>query len=432
MTELAVRPTEGAALLDGLARFLRRYVVMEDAQIAAVALWIVHTHAIDAAESTPFLFIASAEKRSGKTRLLDVLELLVPRPFRAVTPSEAAVFRKIATDSPTLLLDEVDALWSSKRDHEGLRALLNAGHRRGTTVPRVVGQGAAMHVIDFPSFCAKCLAGLGRLPTTVADRSVEIRLQRKRPGETVERFRFRNVAPEAARVRERIARFAEEHVDELSVARPAIPEELGDRASDGWEPLLAIADLAGGDWPERARLAAVRLSTGENREDESAGVLLLRDLRDIFDANETARMTTTAIISALVSIETSPWAEWRGGRPITPNGLASLLRAFRISPTTVRVGQTVARGYKRESFEDAFSRYAPPKAPSEPLQALHPSVHAGSSRVSEPLHEACGTADKPAANRHEHTDVTGVTFVTSFRGTTVSPTSSMAPIGPVT
>jgi len=159
-----------ARLLDDVQAFLRRYVVLTDAQATAVVLWAAHTHAIDAFEVTPFLAITSPEKRCGKTRLLDVLELLVANPWRAVMPSEAVVYRKIAADAPTLMLDETDAIFNTKNTNtEPLRALLNAGNRRGTSVPRCVGP--TQQVVNFEVFGPKALAGIGLLPDTVADRS---------------------------------------------------------------------------------------------------------------------------------------------------------------------------------------------------------------------------------------------------------------------
>ncbi|MCZ7526147.1 MAG: hypothetical protein M5U14_07065 [Acidimicrobiia bacterium] len=135
---------DGAGLLDDVAAFLARYVAFDgDAQRDATALWTVHAHAVDAAETTPRLAIQSAEKQSGKTRLLEVLELVVPAALPVANISPAAMFRVVADGPVTLLVDEVDAIFGVKANgnHEDLRALLNAGYRRGATVARVVGEG---------------------------------------------------------------------------------------------------------------------------------------------------------------------------------------------------------------------------------------------------------------------------------------------------
>jgi hypothetical protein len=181
-------------LLQDIAGFLTRFVVFaKKAQVTVVALWVCHTWVIEAADTTPYLNVSSATKRAGKSLLFDLLELLVRRPWRVATPSEAVLFRKVSADGPTLLLDEADAIFGPKTaNYEGLRALLNAGHRRGTKVPRCVGEGAKVRVEDFEVFCAKGVAGIGSLPDTVSDRAVGMRLQRRAKNETVERFRYRD------------------------------------------------------------------------------------------------------------------------------------------------------------------------------------------------------------------------------------------------
>jgi hypothetical protein len=252
-------PEDRATLLDDLAAFVRRFVVISNAHPAVVALWIVHTHALEAAEATPYLAITSAEKRSGKTRLLEVLTLLVARPLATSNISDAALFRSIASDRPSLLFDEIDAIFGAKaRDREDLRGMINAGHRRGAAVRRVGGANRDKLEV-FPVFCPKALAGIGTLPETVADRSLPIRLERRAPGEAVERFRRRDVEPEAVALRERVERLAAESIEALEAARPELPCDLDDRAQDGAEPLLAIADLAGVEWAQRARQAVVEL-----------------------------------------------------------------------------------------------------------------------------------------------------------------------------
>jgi hypothetical protein len=122
----------GAVILEAVARFLRRFVVLSEAQQSAIALWVAHSYVNEAADTTPYLWITSAEQRSGKSRLLEVVELLVWKPLPTANISDAALYRAIAKMQPTPLFDEVDAIFSAKaRDREDLRGLLNAGYRRG-------------------------------------------------------------------------------------------------------------------------------------------------------------------------------------------------------------------------------------------------------------------------------------------------------------
>lgn len=332
--------------------FLMRFVVISDHQAAAIALWVAHTYALDAAETTPYLAITSPEKRSGKSRLLDVLEEVVFAAWRAVLPSEAVVFRKIEADTPTLLLDEVDAIWGPKaKEHEGLRAMLNAGYRRrGSEVPRCVPP--AMKVGSFSTYCPKALAGIGDLPDTIADRSIPIRMERKRSSDPVDRFRVRDVAPIAAELRAVILEAVTPAVDALTDARPELPGELDDRAQDAWEPLLAIADAAGGEWPLAARTAAVALSSGRDVE-EGIGHRLLVDCRVVFTQTGARRLNTGELLEHLAAIEEAPWGDYFG-RPVTGRRVAGWLRPYGIKPSHTRDGS----GYDRADFVDAWARYA--------------------------------------------------------------------------
>jgi hypothetical protein len=269
------------------------------------------------------------------------------------------VFRKIDADPPpTLLLDEVDAIFNPKNGNtEGLRALLNAGNRPGTKVPRCVGP--SQKLTDFSVFCPKALAGIRDLPDTVADRAIPIRLKRRAPHEPVERFRRREAEEAADALYEWLRSWGERHVPVLAEARPDLPDEIDDRAWDFWEPLFAIADLAKGDWSQKARAAAIALSGSETRDDSSAGVRLLADVRAIFGRRGTDRIASTALVADLHEIEEAPWGEWYG-KPITTHGVAKLLSPFDIRPRTVRLDdETTARGYRLDQLEEAFARYLP-------------------------------------------------------------------------
>ncbi len=211
------------------------------AQPVAVSLWVAHAHAVGASEVSPYLTITSPEKRSGKSRLLEVLRLIVPRPWSVISPSEAVLFRKIDAERPTLLLDEVDTIFRDKSaTYEGLRALLNAGHRRGVMVSRCVGEGKNITTRDFDIFCPKAIAGIGSLPDTVADRSIPIRLVRRAPGELVARFRHREVALDALPIREGWARWASAAIPALRSSHTATKSRRGSRGHRLRTRFLAI------------------------------------------------------------------------------------------------------------------------------------------------------------------------------------------------
>jgi hypothetical protein len=359
----------GAELADAVVAFLRRFVVFMDASAADfLALWTLHTWSFEAAMVTPYVRLTSPERESGKTRALEALALLVRRPWLAAIASTAVVFRKGDAEAPTLLLDEVDLLDFASRTE--LLAVLNSGYRHGIKVPRCDDRGEYR---DFDCFYPKAYAGLGasKLPDTLHSRSVTVRLQRRRRDEPVERFFHHKAAREADPLRAAIAAWGIEHVPALAAREPELPEALRDREQEVWEPLLAIADELGGDWPERARQAAIALAGATARETsdaESNGVRLLDNIGGIFVARGLPEVLLTGqLLAALNEDETLPWGSFRpaGGRAdgLRATDLAALLRPFEITPGQFRVvieGKArTRRGYLRRDFFEAWGRYLP-------------------------------------------------------------------------
>jgi Protein of unknown function (DUF3631) len=348
----------GAELLDALARFIGRYVACSPAARDVGALWVLHTHAFDAADTSPRLAFLSTEPQSGKSRYLEVLKLVVRAPLFAVNISEAALFRVIEARCPTILHDEIDAVFGPKaRDREDLRGMFNAGYERGANVERCVGDGAKMTVKPFSVFAPVALAGLGKLPETLEQRSIVVRMKRRTADETVAKLRRRHVAGEADNLRARAEAWATANLLSLEAIDPEMPDELSDRAQDIWEPLLAIADLAGADWPERARSAAQELFTARRDDEASIGIRLLADIRHVLGACE--GLASGELAKRLADIEGAPWGEW-SDKGFTAHALAKLLRRYDIRPDQHRVGDNTFRGYLATDFADAFARYLKP------------------------------------------------------------------------
>jgi hypothetical protein len=390
----------GAEVLDGLVAFIRRFVALSYVQAVMVALWVVHTHAIGAADCTPYLHLTSAEKRSGKTRLLEVLTPLVARPWFTGRVSAAVLVRKTAEEQPSLLLDESDAAFKGDKEYaEALRGILNAGFRRGGVTSLCVGQGANLSYRDFPVFSPKAIAGIGKLPGTIADRAIPIELRRRAPGEYVERFRQRKVEPDAIPLHGAAAAWAEANIEALAEAEPELPDELDDRAQDIVEPLLAIAEAVGGEWPERARRAAVALLTGEHRDDaESLGVRLLQDIREVFDEEGKDRLSTSTILEKLHEADEAPWGLLRG-EPLDARGLARLLKPYGIAPKKLREGDQTFKGYQRAFFEDTWSRYLP----STPEEGEHGEQREHyANRADSGVHHAREHGEHDGYGEHEN------------------------------
>lgn len=347
-------PIVGAALLGEMSDAVGRYLVMDRAEADIVALWVIAVHAFDAWVIFPRLLITAPEKQCGKTTLLDVVSRLVPKPLTASNITASAVFRTIEAARPCLILDEADAYM---REDEALRSVINAGHRRDGAVIRTVGDDHEPRA--FSVWAPLAMAAIGRLPGTIEDRSVVIRLRRRKPEEEIQSLRQDRAGP-LDQLASKAVRWVNDAAPRaFADADPAMPSHLVNRAADNWRPLLAVADLAGGGWPQRARDAATEAGTS-GIDEESHRVVLLGDIRAAFFANNTDRVFSDGLTNYLASLEDRPWAEWKAGRPISKVQMSRLLAPFKIKPKLIRIGPEVSRGYELESFTDAFDRYLPP------------------------------------------------------------------------
>ncbi len=356
---------DGFAVADEVMAMLLRYVSMSQKSALAVALWVMLTHAHDAFHVSPLLAITSPQKRCGKTTLLHLIQGLARRPLPGANIPAASLFRAVEKFQPTLLVDEADTFL---KDNDDLRGVLNSGHVRASAqVIRSVGDDFEPRV--FSTWAPKAIALIGRLPDTLEDRSIVIAMRRRASGETIERLRLDRIYEALEPLRQKLARWATDHLEALRYADPEIPAGLHDRAVDNWSPLLAIADQVAAGLGQMAREAAAVVSGGAADDDAPPAELLLGDIRRLFDESGTDRLTSENIVESLVVMEDRPWPEWRRGRPLSKRGLARLLQPFGVRPKKVRVGDTTAQGYSRERFTDAFARYLPPLEVEQPEQA---------------------------------------------------------------
>lgn len=357
---------DGAELLRRVAEWLARFVAYpsEHARYAHAA-WIMHTHVVDCFDNTPRIAFLSAEPGSGKSRALEVTEPLVVDPVLTVNVSVSYLFRRIAVEPgaplPTVLFDEVDAVFTRRASEstEEVRGLLNSGYRRGASVGRTVVQGRDLRTEEWPSFCPVALAGLDDLPDTLMTRSVVVRMRRRSPSERIEAYRPRVTRTAAAALRAELIRWADTARPGLADAWPELPEGITDRNADVWEPLIAVADAAGGQWPEVIRAAAVAMVSEQGQRPPTVGIRLLTDIRTVMTG--LPAMRTTDLLDGLRGLETAPWASILGGQPIDARYLARRLAKYDI-PTgnSVRIGGEVVKGYAAHHFADAWARYLPP------------------------------------------------------------------------
>jgi Protein of unknown function (DUF3631) len=372
-----VAPRPLAEILADIEAFLRRYIVFPfKEQSAVIALWIVHTHLFEAFDYTPYLFVYSASKRSGKSHVLDCLKLLSRNAMKVSGASAAALIRSVDEAAPmSMMLDEVDCMFpKGKGDSEStnLRGFLDAGYERGAIFIRCGSKSENFKPEQLPAFCPKAFAGIGHcIPDTVLDRSIPIEMLRQTRGEKVERMRARDAKALAEPIRLELESLSQRPglIEILQVARPKVPEALNDRAMDFGEPLLAIADHIGKEWPEVARNALIKLCSEE--EDADLGVKLLADIKGIFDKEGQDKLPTLEILKGLVAIEDDrPWARWwaaelNSGNVAPPaNSLAKMLKGYRtpsgekIKASRIRMADhSQLRGYLKTDFLDAWERH---------------------------------------------------------------------------
>jgi hypothetical protein len=347
-------------LLDDTEAFFRRHVLVGNLEACTMTLWAAHTYVYDTARATPYLHFWSPDPGSGKTTALEVLEVVTRCGMTADDLTGAALFRLIDKRRPTLLFDEVDGVFAKKASDsaEDLRKVLNSGYRKGKKVFRIGGH--SHEIQEFDVYCPKALAGLRELPGTLAHRSIPIAMKPPRAGDTYEDFDPDEILAESLKIRARFEVWAEEAWEAMkeTARKPEKLPELDARRNQIWHILFRIADLAGGDWPQRSRLAAIELSAGDRRSDEaSIGIRLLSDIRDVFEGE---RMTCQELADALNLLEGSGWGGWSDGAGIKTRELGWKLKPYMIVARVIRTeGGRTPRGYLREQFEDAWSRYLP-------------------------------------------------------------------------
>lgn len=363
----------GEELLTEIASTIKRFIVCQPETAYAATLWIAMTWLMDAVQVAPLAVITAPEKRCGKTQLLEIIGKMSSKPMFASSITPAALFRSIELWRPTLLIDETDAFL---KDNEDMRGLLNAGHTRTSAFTiRTVGDEHTPKT--FNVWGAKALCGIGKLADTIMDRAITLELRRKLDCERVERIRHAETGLFEI-LQRKLCRFAEDHEDDIQKARPSLPEELHDRAQDNWEPLLAIADIAGGIWPELARKTALTIS-GDKKATQSTGTELLEDIREIFDTKKINRIFTHKLVEALCEDSEKPWETYNRGKPITPRQLSRRLSEYGIVSKSIRIDYENKKGFEKSQFEETFSRYlnfssTPPVSNVTTSQA---SIHAG-------------------------------------------------------
>ena len=388
--------TDGAELLDRIHAFARRFICYpsEHASISH-ALWIAHAHLMEAWFTTPRLAVLSPEPGSGKSRVLEITAVLVPNALLSSNASPAYILRKVSDQEnrPTILYDEIDTIFGpAARGNEDLRGMFNAGYRRGATVGRCYVDRGKVVPEELATFAALAMGGLGNLPDTIMSRSVIIRMRKRAAGEKAEPFQPRVHERQAEALRNELADWAASIASIAETAQPALPDCIAGRNADVWGPLFTVADLAGGSWPDAAREAATNaVLSAKASERPSLGAQLLADIHVCF--GDADRITTAELLGKLLADDEAPWGDLRG-RKIDARKLAEMLREYGVRSSTIRMPNGLTpKGFKRESFHDAWKRYLP-VSPASTTSATSDTGHAIPS-VTERRHALADGGSMP-------------------------------------
>jgi hypothetical protein len=353
-------------LFNDIKQFLLRYVVFSQPEHADVmALWIMHTWVVDQADYTPYIYLHSPVMRCGKTQVQKVVEPLVRNPLRTCNVSEAALYREIEESHPTLLWDEIDSIFGNRKTseaNENKRALLNAGHERGMRAIRMERGNGGFVKISFDPFCPKILAGIGRLPDTIVDRSIPILIHRRLKTQPCQKYRRQDRAA-AKPIHDALEAWSKdvELLKRLRATQPQMPECMTDRQEDIWEPLFSIADAIGGNIPELGREVARVLC--DNDDELGYAATQLAAIRKVVGDRD--RIASAELINGLWEADALPSRLMEDDEPNHKkigHWLSKFIQSYGgKSARQLKIDGQNTRGYEAAELKQIFDRYCPPE-----------------------------------------------------------------------
>ena len=356
-------PVSGVWAVRLFEAFFNEFLILPNGMAFVLALWAIATHTFDTFDCFPYLGVTSPTKRCGKTGVAEILELLCARALLSVNVSEAALFRSIEAEQPTVIIDEAESLRNKNSERaQYLLSLLQSGFRKGAFVIRCDEKNH--DVRKFPVYCPKAVLAIGNLPDTLRDRSILVSMRRRLKGEHVDRFRRRAAAERAMGIRILMNGWLRAHAEKIAAYRKQKLDFLQDREADIWEPIFATASVAVPERLKELEQISLQLSSEKNKldVDDSRGIRLLADVREVFEKSRRKKLETEQLILKLGDLPENPWGELNATR------LARLLRPFGIAPRQMWIDEGNRRGYDSADFEQAFAAYLPPRQALETLE----------------------------------------------------------------
>ena len=344
---------DGTTLANEIHSIIVAHIACDHAVSVAATLWIFFSWAIDISYIAPIGWINAPEKRCGKSQLATIMGRMSKRTLSTTSITPAALFRCIEKYKPTLVIDEADTFFG---DNDELRGIINAGFSRDN--PYIIRSVGDDHEpTPFNVFGAKIISGIGKLPSTVMDRSISLTLRRKLTTEQKNRLRLLPMDATDT-IKTKLARWTDDNATAIQNAMPTLPDSINDRAQDAWEILFKIASVLGDDWLRQCYQSCLQIS-GIEQDEPSVNEQLLNDIKNVFEYKRVDRISSVDLIIALCSDPELMWSTFNRGKPITPKQIAKRLSEYKISSKTIRFGGNTpnAKGYYKDDFSDAFSRY---------------------------------------------------------------------------
>ena len=396
------KSVEGGELADHMAKTIKRHCVLSDHSVNASTLWIIASYGLDSFRIFAKLGVTSPQKRCGKTTFLETISALCNRALLSSNLTPAVLFRVIEEWQPTLIVDEMDTFIEG---NEELRGIINSGHNRKLAyVMRVEGDANARTPRRFSTWTPTVLAKIGTFPDTIADRVIAILLERKIAGDVVERLPA-DLDDRCRTIRRQCQRWINDNQNRLSLSAPDTPDVNNDRAKDNWLPLLAVADLIGGNWPDKARAAMIHMESNTTRDDsDDIAIMLLHDIQKLVEHHRwTTTIPSTRLTEELNQLDERPWPSMRNDKGISTHNVAKMLLPFGLKSGSRRNSDGRAgtlKGYRADAFQSVCSRYLANTAPQSGTSA-QPRSYAGGS-VSQTGTDEASVPDRKYPKLRNH------------------------------
>jgi hypothetical protein len=359
------KPAGGAELLDATYAFIRKFAKVTEAQARALAPWIAAAFIYRKWHYTAYIHIYSAERGEGKSTLLDVLAALLGVDTVHVRPTLAALFTDLDEHPGTAqLLDEIDKMLTGKKSEDDpILSYLTAGFQKGRTVLRTVIEHGKRYNVKFETFCPKVFAGRFAevLDDATRDRCIPVRMERASWEDHVKRFVPKFHIPEGREIGAKLRVWCESIAEQASKVVIPCTVKVTQRVIDMWEPLLAVATLAGSDWLSWTKWSLIELHTGAEAEHDSKGMILLKGIRPIRKASTEPEGIHTVDLIAKLHAEGGEFLEWgRAQKPITDQGIARILTRYgaRHRKISYSAGQRLW-GYAWSDLDKLFALHIP-------------------------------------------------------------------------